>query len=88
MEKDRFTDQQVAHALRQAEQGTSPVEVCRKLGVSEATLYTRKQRYSSMGVAELRQVRQLADDNRRSNRRWPTSRSTNTCSRRCCQKKA
>ena len=52
-------------ALRQAEQGTPAVEVCRKLGVSEATFYARKKRYVGMGVAELRRVRQLEDENRR-----------------------
>jgi putative transposase len=65
MKKPRYTEQQIAHALRQAEQGIPAVEVCRKLGVSEATFYTWKKRYASMGVAELRRVRQLEDENRR-----------------------
>ena len=47
-EEVRFTEQQIAHALRQAEQGTPAVEVCRKLGVSEATFCTWKKRYASM----------------------------------------
>lgn len=64
-EKPRFTEQQIAHALRQAEQGTPATEVCRKLGVSEATFYAWKKRYASMGVAKLRQVRQLEEENRR-----------------------
>jgi putative transposase len=65
MKKPRFTEQQVAQALRQAEQGTSAAEVCRKLGVSEATFYAWKKRYAGMGIAELRRVRQLEDENRR-----------------------
>jgi putative transposase len=65
MKKPRFTEQQIAQALRQAEQGTSAAEVCRKLGVSEATFYAWKKRYAGMGVAELRRVRQLEDENRR-----------------------
>ncbi len=65
MKKPRFTEQQVAQALRQAEQGTSAAEVCRKLGVSEATFYAWKKRYAGMGLAELRRVRQLEDENRR-----------------------
>ncbi len=65
MKKPRFSEQQIAVALRQAEQGTSAVEVCRKLGVSEATFYAWKKRYVGMGVAELRRVRQLEDENRR-----------------------
>jgi len=65
MKKPRFTEQQIAHALRQAEQGAPATEVCRKLGVSEATFYAWKKRYASMGVAELRRVRQLEDESRR-----------------------
>jgi transposase-like protein len=57
MKKPRFSEQQIAVALRQAEQGTPAVEVCRKLGVSEATFYAWKKRYVGMGVAELRRVR-------------------------------
>ena len=44
MKKPRFTEQQIAQALRQAEQGTAAAEVCRKLGVSEATFYAWKKR--------------------------------------------
>ena len=65
MKKPRFTEQQVAQALRQAEQGTTAAEICRKLGVSEATFYAWKKRYAGMGVAELRRVRQLEEENRR-----------------------
>ena len=65
MKKPRFTEQQIAQALRQAEQGTTAAEVCRKLGVSEATFYAWKKWYAGMGVAERRRVRQLEDENRR-----------------------
>ena len=65
MKKPRFTEQQIAQALRQGEQGTTAAEICRKLGVSEATFYAWKKRYAGMGVAELRRVRQLEDENRR-----------------------
>lgn len=65
MKKPRFTEQQIAQALRQAEHGTAAAEVCRKLGVSEATFYAWKKRYAGLGIAELRRVRQLEDENRR-----------------------
>jgi putative transposase len=65
MKKPRFTEQQIAQALRQGEQGTIAAEICRKLGVSEATFYAWKKRYAGLGVAELRRVRQLEDENRR-----------------------
>ena len=56
---------QIVMALRQAESGTRVTEICRKLGVSEATFYRWKKRYGSLGVSELRDLRQLKDENRR-----------------------
>jgi putative transposase len=51
--------------LRQAESGTPVVEVCRGLGISEATFYVWKKKYASLGVAELRKLKQLEDENAR-----------------------
>ena len=53
MERKRYTDEQIAYALRQAEAGTPIKEVCRKLGVSEQTFYTWRRKFAGMGVAEL-----------------------------------
>ena len=65
MKKTRFTEQQIAFALRQAEQGIAVEEITRKLGVSEATFYRWKKKYSGMGVAELRRLKQLEEENRK-----------------------
>ena len=65
MKKPRFTEPQIAMALRQAEQGTPTGEICRKLGVSEATFYAWKKKYAHLGVSELRRLRQLEDENNR-----------------------
>ena len=65
MKKSRVTVEQIAMALRQAEAGTPVVEICRKLGVSEATFYRWKKRYGSLGVSELRELRQLREQNRK-----------------------
>lgn len=65
MRTSRFTEQQVVAALRQAEGGTPVQEVCRKLGISEQTFYRWKRKYAGIGVAELRQLRQVEDENRR-----------------------
>jgi putative transposase len=65
MKKTRFTEQQIAFALRQAEQGTVVEEITRRLGVSEATFYRWKKKFSGMGVAELRRLKQLEDENRK-----------------------
>ena len=65
MRKARFTEEQISFAIRQAESGTPVVEVCRKIGVSEQTFYRWKRKYVGMGVAELRRIRQLEDENRK-----------------------
>ena len=65
MKKSRFSDEQIAHALRQAEAGTPVAEIVRKLGVSEATFYAWKKKFGSMGTAEIRGLRQLREENAR-----------------------
>ena len=65
MKRKRFTEEQIAYALRQAEAGTKVTELCRKLGVSQQTFYSWRRKYAGMGVAELRELRQLRQENRR-----------------------
>ena len=65
MEKTRFTEQQIAFALKQAETGTSVAELVRKLGIAEATFYNWKKKYGGMTVTELRRLKQLEDENAR-----------------------
>ena len=65
MKRSRYTQEQIAFALRQAESGTSVGEVCRKMGVSENTFYRWKRKYEGMGVAELRRLKQLEEENRK-----------------------
>ena len=64
MRKSRFTEEQIVHAVRQAEMGTPAVEVCRKLGVTEQTFYRWKRKFAGMGVVELRRLRQVEEENR------------------------
>lgn len=65
MRKSRFSEEQIAYALRQVESGVPATEVCRKMGVSEQTFYLWKRRFGGMGTAEVRRVRQLEDEVRR-----------------------
>jgi putative transposase len=65
MKKTRYTEEQIAFALRQAEAGTPVEDICRKLAVSEATFYRWKKQYAGMGVAELRRLEQLEEENKR-----------------------
>jgi putative transposase len=55
----------VAYALRQAESGTAVADVCRQLGVSEATFYVWKKKFAHLGVSEMRRLRQLEEENAR-----------------------
>jgi len=54
-----------AFALKQAELGTAVAEVCRKMGISEATFYNWKKKYGGLGVSELRRLKQLEEENAR-----------------------
>ena len=65
MKRSKFSEEQVAYALRQAEAGTAVADVCRQLGVSEATFYVWKKKYAHLGVSELRRLRQLEEENTR-----------------------
>jgi putative transposase len=61
--KTKFTEAQIVFALRQADTGITVAEVCRKMGVSEATYYNWKKKYGGLGVPELRRLRQLEEEN-------------------------
>ena len=65
MKQKRFTEPQIIFALRQAEGGTPVEEVTRKLGIAEATFYRWKKKYAGLGVAEMRRLKQLEDENKR-----------------------
>lgn len=63
MKRSRFTEQQIAFALKQQELGIAVEEVCRKLGISDATFYNWKKKYSGLGPSELRRLKQLEEEN-------------------------
>lgn len=65
MKKSKFTEEQIAFALRMAETGTRVTEVCRKFGITEQTYYRWKKKYGGLGVSELRRLKQLEEENRR-----------------------
>ena len=65
MKKTHYTEEQIAFALKQAETGTRVEEVCRKMGISEATFYNWKKKFGGMGVTELRRLRLLEEENQR-----------------------
>jgi putative transposase len=65
MKKTRFTDEQIAFALRQAETGTPVQEIIRKMGISEQTFYRWKKLYGGLGPSEVRRLKMLEEENRR-----------------------
>src|SRR3954447_26493253 len=63
VKKSKYTEQQIAFALKQAELGTPVEEVCRKMGISDATFYNWKKKYGGLGPSELRRLKQLEEAN-------------------------
>jgi putative transposase len=63
MKRSKFTESQIIFTLKQAETGVKVEEVCRKMGISEATFFNWKKKYGGLGVPELRRLRQLEEEN-------------------------
>jgi putative transposase len=63
VKEKRFTQEQIAYALAQESTGQTIAEICRKLGVYEQTFYRWKKKFGSMGVAEVRRLKQLEGEN-------------------------
>ena len=60
--KKRFTEEQIAYALKRHESGMTAPEICRELGVSEASFYKWKQKYAGMGLTELRKLKAMEEE--------------------------
>lgn len=65
MKISKFTEGQILFALQQAESGTSVEEVCRKIGISQATFYNWKRKFTGMTLSDLRKLKQLEQENQR-----------------------
>ena len=65
MKKSQYTPEQITFVLRQAESGTPIEEVCRKMGIAEQTFYRWKKKYLGMGIAEVKKLRILEEENRK-----------------------
>ena len=61
--KEGHTEEQISRALRQAESGIRVADICWEHGISEATFYIWKKKYSGLGLSELRELRQLREEN-------------------------
>ncbi|WP_309714802.1 transposase [Armatimonas sp.] len=65
MPKKTFTEEQIVAALKKAESGVSVADVCRQTGVTEMTFYRWKRKYAGAGIAELRRLKLLEEENRK-----------------------
>ncbi len=65
MKRKRFTEEQILVVLKQAESGRPVAEICREQGVSDATFYNWRKKYSGLELSDLKKLRALEDENRR-----------------------
>ena len=65
MPRKRHSEERIIYALKQVEGGAKGLEMCRELGISEATLYNWKKRYAGMGVSEPKRLKHLEEENSR-----------------------
>ena len=65
MKRKRFSVEQIVAVLKEAELGTPAAELIRKVGISEQTFYRWKKKYAGLGVAELRRLKQVEEENKK-----------------------
>jgi putative transposase len=65
VKKSKFSEEQIAFALKQVDTGRKVPEICREMGISSATFYAWRKKYGGLGVTELRRLKQLEAENRR-----------------------
>lgn len=65
MPRKGHSEEKILYAIRQVEGGKKVGDLCREMGVSQQTFYTWKRRYAGLGLNELRELRQLREENRK-----------------------
>ena len=76
MKKTRFTETQIVSILNQQEAGKTTREVCRELGISDATFYNWKSKYGGMEASDVKRMKELEEENARLKKCMPTWRWT------------
>ena len=65
MKARQYTEEQIIAVLKEGEAGAKVVDLCRKYGMSDATYYNWKSKYSGMTVSDLKRLKALEEENRR-----------------------
>ena len=65
MKQKRYSNEQIVYALKRVDGGEKAADVCREMGISEATFYYWRKRFAGMGVSELGRLKQLEEENNR-----------------------
>ena len=65
MSYKKYTEEQIIQMVKEAEAGAKITDICRKYGVSDATIYKWKAKYAGLEVSDVRKMRSLEDENRR-----------------------
>jgi len=70
MRKSKFSESQIVQTLKQVEGGRQVKDVCRELGISDATYYVWKSKYAGMEASDVRRLRELEEENARLKRMY------------------
>ena len=65
MKARKYTEEQIIQVLKEGEAGAKVSDLCRKYGMSDASYYNWKARYTGLSVSELRRLKALEEENRR-----------------------
>lgn len=65
MKKSVISESQIVAAIKEQESGKKVSDICRALGIHQATFYNWKKKYSGMDNQELRRLKELEEENRR-----------------------
>ena len=65
MKRSKFTESQIIKAIKENEQGRRVDELCRELGITSATFYLWRKKYSGMEVSHLKRLKELEEENRK-----------------------
>lgn len=63
MKKSRFTESQIVKAIKENEAGRTVEDLCRELGISTGTFYNWRKKYSGMEASQLKEMKELKDEN-------------------------